>query len=318
MFRRNGERGIGPIMCGPVCVKTRAINCALAMLLMQTLPGPPASGADDAEIAPAVKGDDAEAKSASLAGRILYVGVRPERKPLKFYHAYHTGERADRIKVVDDAKAPQLTALGLKDETLIVGADGGVANVLVWLRSKSLPTVPHFRPLPPIKIMAAPGRFEPHVLVFRNTRSIEFVNALDEATNFNLSEVGGVGTNPLVKPGQRVTHKPTGTGQIPAALTSNVHPWMRAYVLALPHPYFAVSGADGRFEIPALRVGKWEFVIWHELPGWLTSERFPKGRFTLDVQRDRIDLGDMRFAPEAFQRPAAQPRPAPPAGARKQ
>ena len=35
----------------------------------------------------------------------------------------------------------------------------------------------------------------------------------------------------------------------------DVHPWMRAWVAVVPHPFFAVTGADGRYEIRGLPAG---------------------------------------------------------------
>jgi hypothetical protein len=39
---------------------------------------------------------------------------------------------------------------------------------------------------------------------------------------------------------------------------------MAAYVGVLPHPYFAVSKADGTFEIKGLPPGTYTVEAWHE------------------------------------------------------
>ena len=38
----------------------------------------------------------------------------------------------------------------------------------------------------------------------------------------------------------------------------DVHPWMNAYVAVMTHPYFAVTGKDGKFSIPNLPDGTYE------------------------------------------------------------
>lgn len=44
----------------------------------------------------------------------------------------------------------------------------------------------------------------------------------------------------------------------------DIHPWMRAYVGAFAHPYFAVSGSDGAFTLRNLPPGEYTLEAWHE------------------------------------------------------
>ena len=47
----------------------------------------------------------------------------------------------------------------------------------------------------------------------------------------------------------------------------DVHPWMSARVYVLDHPFFAVTGADGRFEIAGLPPGEHHVVFSHPFLG---------------------------------------------------
>src|SRR5439155_1683672 len=47
-------------------------------------------------------------------------------------------------------------------------------------------------------------------------------------------------------------------------VTCDVHPWMRGYLGVLPHPYFAVTGADGRFTLRGVPAGEYVLAAWHE------------------------------------------------------
>ena len=106
-----------------------------------------------------------------------------------------------------DKPDKRTASLGLKDETVIVDKDGGIANVIVWLQSKQPLSALTPPPLPPVKIMALPGRFEPHVVAYWNVRRMEWINAMDEATNFNWNPVGEPGTNPLLQPRARTVYR---------------------------------------------------------------------------------------------------------------
>jgi hypothetical protein len=50
-------------------------------------------------------------------------------------------------------------------------------------------------------------------------------------------------------------------------LKCGVHGWMHAYVAVHDHPYFAVTTADGKFEIKGLPIGTYTLEAWHPVLG---------------------------------------------------
>lgn len=56
------------------------------------------------------------------------------------------------------------------------------------------------------------------------------------------------------------------------AVKCNIHPWMQAYIHVMEHPYFAVTGADGTFEIGNLPPGTYTVQATHEQFGEQESE----------------------------------------------
>jgi hypothetical protein len=55
-------------------------------------------------------------------------------------------------------------------------------------------------------------------------------------------------------------------------LACGAHPWMHAYVAVLDHPYFAVTKADGTFQITGLPEGTYELEAWHPTLGSKTMK----------------------------------------------
>lgn len=48
------------------------------------------------------------------------------------------------------------------------------------------------------------------------------------------------------------------------SVTCQAHPWMKAWVYVLPHPYHDVTGEDGAFKITDVPPGEYELRIWQE------------------------------------------------------
>ena len=44
----------------------------------------------------------------------------------------------------------------------------------------------------------------------------------------------------------------------------DVHPWMASYLHVVKHPFFAVTDADGNYEIKNVPPGEYELITWHE------------------------------------------------------
>ena len=52
----------------------------------------------------------------------------------------------------------------------------------------------------------------------------------------------------------------------------NVHPWMRSYIAVLKHPFYAVTGEEGTFELKGLPPGEYVVAAWHEKYGTQRTE----------------------------------------------
>ena len=78
-------------------------------------------------------------------------------------------------------------------------------------------------------------------------------------------------------------------------LRCDVHPWMRGYLGVLSHPYFAVTGRDGRYTLARVPAGDYVVAAWHERLG--TRERKVEVAAGGVVDAD-FELGDRLDSPE--------------------
>ena len=62
------------------------------------------------------------------------------------------------------------------------------------------------------------------------------------------------------------------------------HGWMFAYVLVMPHPYFAVTDKDGSFAIGDVPPGRYKLRAWHETLGIKEKEITVKEKGKISVE----------------------------------
>ena len=197
----------------------------------------------------------------------------------------------------------------LVEETLVVGEQGGLSNVFVYIylkKGKSVDIHPDLaEPSEKPAVLSNKGcRFEPRALIVRTLQPLEVRNS-DEGIGHNtkVSFFANPGFNETVtsdKPLNKVFNK---TESYPAEVACSIHPWMKSYVLIRDNPYMAVSDAKGNFEIKNIPAGKHEFSFWHEAKGNLRdlpvsgTKTDRKGKAKLEIKGDEVlDLGEIKVS----------------------
>ena len=182
-------------------------------------------------------------------------------------------------------------------EELLVGADHGVANVVVYIRNKNIP-VPQASVLDPVRVTTNGCRYDPHVVVVQKGQ--ELVIGGDECVghNPNLVTAKHAPMGSLIPSRGEVAVRFSSSENLPAPMSCNIHPWMKAWVVIPPNPYACVSSPSGEFEMRSVPPGVWELQFWHEAFGCLEEmtvagdhRQLPKGRMTVEVGDRGIDLG---------------------------
>ena len=59
----------------------------------------------------------------------------------------------------------------------------------------------------------------------------------------------------------------------PIVVACDIHSWMKAYLMVFDHPFFAVTGEDGSFEIKGVPAGEQNLVVWQEKVGYVNPEK---------------------------------------------
>jgi plastocyanin len=70
-------------------------------------------------------------------------------------------------------------------------------------------------------------------------------------------------------------------------LGCDIHRWMTAFVAVMPHPYFAVTDATGRYTIAQVPAGTYALHTWHE--------QFGERSQTITVRPGATATGEVRY-----------------------
>ena len=148
-------------------------------------------------------------------------------------------------------------------ERLIVSPDGGVANTVVHL-SNIAAGKPMDLPTPRRFLNQKSCRYEPHILLVpqQGTLTVKSSDPLLHTVHMS----GSADYNlPFVTAGQEISRSMTREGVVDLRCNAG-HVWMNAEMIVATNPYYAVTDADGNFELTEVPPGQYEIAAWHE--GW--------------------------------------------------
>jgi len=149
--------------------------------------------------------------------------------------------------------------------------DGRVENAFVYLE-KGLGDRVFAVPAAAVTIDQRGCVYAPHVAGVQTCQPIEFLNSdallhnvhgsprLSRSWNFSMGVQGSRRTVRLAEP------------EVMVEVRCDVHPWMRAYLGVVDHPYWAVTGSDGRFTLADVPPGDYVAAAWHERFGTRTQQ----------------------------------------------
>jgi plastocyanin len=221
----------------------------------------------------------------SIKGRILLDGTAPKLAP---------------VAVTKDQfcmdKKPE-------NDTIVVGKDNALVNAVVYLRVPAGSPKPAINPEyeaklgEPVVLDNNGCMFQPHITAVRVGQTLNVKSSDPVGHNTN---IGFLSFNQTIPANETLPIKVTKAEAVPQPVVCNIHPWMKGYVVSQDHPYVAITGEDGTFEIKDIPVGQHEFQFWHET-GYLQNVAMKggtadkRGRVKLKVEAGKtLDLGDIK------------------------
>jgi hypothetical protein len=156
-------------------------------------------------------------------------------------------------------------------ETVVVNGNGTLRNVFVYVKT-GLEGKSFAVPDQPVVLDQNGCMYKPHVLGIQARQNLKVVSSDNTTHNIHpLPQVNrewNVSQAPGADPILRSFARPEAT--IP--VKCNQHPWMRAYIHVIDHPFYAVTGDDGSYKLDGLPPGDYEIEAVHEELGASTQK----------------------------------------------
>jgi len=229
-----GDAPATPLVPEPPRVETRTV-------IATPPPAPPPAPVPPIEPAASID----LAKEARIRGRAVFDGRIPRRRRIDTWRA---------------------TGATVYDESEVVHRENrGIRSVFVYVREvEGTFEVPR----EVVELSFCDFRIGPHVVGARAGQGVAVTNLHPETQNLHALPKRSKEMNITMRPGQRDVLR-FESAEVMVPLRCDIHPWERAYVGVLDHPYFSVTDDNGAFELPAIGPGEYVLLAWHEVYGTL-------------------------------------------------
>jgi plastocyanin len=115
-------------------------------------------------------------------------------------------------------------------------------------------------------------KYIPHVLAIRTGQPVKFLNSDPTSHNVHPTPDKNEEWNESQQPKGEPITKQFSQPELMMPVKCNQHPWMKMHLSVFKHPYFAVTGKDGKFELKGLPPGTYTVAVVHEKLGEKTQQ----------------------------------------------
>jgi len=160
-------------------------------------------------------------------------------------------------------------------ENVVVGPGGGLQNVVLYISEGLSAAQASATPSQEAVFDQKNCMYTPHVLPMDVNQKFK-VTSSDQTTH-NIHPLpnpmtGNIPWNQSQPPGAAPIEKSFAREEIMLPVKCNQHPWMKMYVNVVKTPFFAVTGADGKYEIKGLPPGDYTLAFVQEKLGEQTQK----------------------------------------------
>jgi plastocyanin len=153
-----------------------------------------------------------------------------------------------------------------------VSVDAGkLANVFVYIKGGSVDKFKYDQAADAAVLDQQGCRYHPHVLGLQTGQTLRVLNSDPTTHNVHPSPRVNQEWNQSQPPSAAPIEKKFNRKETLIPVKCNQHPWMKAYIGVLDHPYYAVSAKDGTYSIKNVPPGNYTLVFWHETLGEQTQ-----------------------------------------------
>ena len=173
-----------------------------------------------------------------------------------------TAPKPVRVDMSDDPKCSKLHPGGATVASIVTDAKGGLDDTVVYI-SEGVPQQNYDPPSEAVTLQQKGCLYEPRVIAVQTGQKVDVVNADNTTHNIHPIPKNNREWNKSQPPGVPI-EETFAREEVSIPVKCNVHPWMKGYIAVFKHPYFAVTGKDGTYEIRGLPAGSYTLQAWHD------------------------------------------------------
>jgi plastocyanin len=170
-----------------------------------------------------------------------------------------------RINMSADAVCARQHTTAALSEEIVADKNGDLQNVVVFV-ADGLGDRTFDVPAEAAVIQQKGCVYQPHVLALRANQKLQVINNDACTHNIHPAPVNNREWNKAQAPASTLEVS-FAREEVGIPLKCNVHPWMHSYLAVFKHPYFAVTGKDGSFDLSNLPPGTYTITAWQEKLG---------------------------------------------------
>jgi plastocyanin len=194
------------------------------------------------------------ASTGQITGTVKLDGAAPHQKP------------------IDMGKEPSCAAVHkdkpVTTESVVVGSNGGLANVVVYIGQGLTGNEPASSQ--PAQIDQKGCQYLPHVIAVNPGQHMKILNSDQTSHNIHPQATKNSEWNKSQLSGGPPLDVTWANEEIAIPVKCNVHPWMHAYIVVVKGPY-GVSDDSGSFKLDGVPPGTYTVTAWHETYGTQTQ-----------------------------------------------